>query len=111
MGEKEFSLYEAYWGLKEKPFENTPDPRFLYQSEDIGDVFTRLLYTLNGNRGAALLTPEVLNVRAWALIWLNTMKYIIIFKNTRGCMPRRCNTKKDHEPPGSQTTGRENSCF
>jgi type II secretory pathway predicted ATPase ExeA len=58
MGEKEFSLYEAYWGLKEKPFENTPDPRFLYQSEDIGDVFTRLLYTLNGNRGAALLTGE-----------------------------------------------------
>ena len=51
-------MYEAYWGLKEKPFENTPDPRFLYQFKDGDDVFTRLLYTLKGNRGAALLTGE-----------------------------------------------------
>ena len=51
-------MYEAYWGLKEKPFENTPDSRFLYHSEDSDDVFTRLLYTLKGNRGAALLTGE-----------------------------------------------------
>jgi len=29
---REFGLYEAYWGLEEKPFENTPDQRFLYQS-------------------------------------------------------------------------------
>lgn len=49
-------MYEAYWGLREKPFENTPDPRFLFQNEDTADLFTRLLYTLKSNRGAAMLT-------------------------------------------------------
>ena len=51
-------MYEAYWGLREKPFENTPDPRFLFQSDETADVYIRLLYTLKGNRGAALLTGE-----------------------------------------------------
>ena len=49
---------EAYWGLKEKPFENTPDPRFLFHPGDNGDVFHRLLYALKGSRGAAMLTGE-----------------------------------------------------
>jgi len=53
---EESVLYEAYWGLEEKPFENTPDPRFLYHSENSTDVFTRLLYALQSNRGAVLLT-------------------------------------------------------
>jgi len=51
-------VYEAYWGLKEKPFANTPDPRYLYQAGDAGELFTRLLYTLDSNRGAAMLTGE-----------------------------------------------------
>lgn len=49
-------MYEAYWGMREKPFENTPDPRFLYRSEDLAEVYARLLYTLKSNHGAALLT-------------------------------------------------------
>ena len=51
-------MHEAYWGLKEKPFDNTPDPRFLYHSAASAGVFTRLLYTLQSNRGAALLTGD-----------------------------------------------------
>lgn len=49
-------MYEAYWGLQEKPFENTPDPRFLYLPEEGEDVYTRLLYALKSNRGAVMLT-------------------------------------------------------
>jgi general secretion pathway protein A len=49
-------LYEKYWGLKEKPFENTPDPRLLFHTDDSSGFYARLLYTLKGNRGAALLT-------------------------------------------------------
>ena len=49
-------MYEKYWGLQEKPFENTPDPRFLFHSDDIAEVFKRLLYALKNNRGAAMLT-------------------------------------------------------
>lgn len=51
-------MYEAYWGLQEKPFENTPDPRFLYRSESVDEIFTRLAYTLQSNRGAAVLTGD-----------------------------------------------------
>jgi len=63
MGEREICgevrsppLYEAYWGLREKPFENTPDPRFFYQSPACAELWTRLLYVLKERRGAALLT-------------------------------------------------------
>ena len=49
-------MYEAYWGLREKPFENTPDPRFFYQSPASAELWTRLLYVLKERRGAALLT-------------------------------------------------------
>ena len=51
-------MYEAYWGMQEKPFENTPDPRFLYYSTDTDEAYTRMLYALQGNRGAAMLTGE-----------------------------------------------------
>src|SRR3989338_7888492 len=27
------TMYETYWGFREKPFKNTPDPRFLYTSD------------------------------------------------------------------------------
>lgn len=49
-------MYEAYWGLREKPFENTPDPRFLFLADEGEEVFTRLLYALQSHRGAAVLT-------------------------------------------------------
>ena len=52
------SMYEAYWGLDKKPFENTPDPRFLYRSDDLEDLYTRLLYTLSSRHGAALISGE-----------------------------------------------------
>ena len=51
-------MYEAYWGMQEKPFENTPDPRFLYYGADTDEAYTRMLYALQGNRGAAMLTGE-----------------------------------------------------
>lgn len=52
------SMYEAYWGLAEKPFQNTPDPRFLYRSESLTDLYTRLLYTLTSRHGAALISGD-----------------------------------------------------
>jgi hypothetical protein len=44
-------LYQEYWGLSEKPFENTPDPRFLYKSPAVTETFAKLLYALKSNRG------------------------------------------------------------
>ena len=49
-------MYEAYWGLKEKPFQNTPDPRFLYHSPQHEEALSRLIYAVQESVGAALLT-------------------------------------------------------
>lgn len=49
-------MYEKYWNLKEKPFENTPDPRFLYNSPQHEEGLNRMLYTVKERKGAGLLT-------------------------------------------------------
>jgi general secretion pathway protein A len=51
-------MYEKYWGLKEKPFENTPDPRFIYFSHEHLEAISRLTYTVEERKGAALLTGD-----------------------------------------------------
>lgn len=49
-------MYEEYWGLKEKPFENTADPRFLYESTQHEEALVRLRYAVHGDKGIAVLT-------------------------------------------------------
>ncbi len=49
-------MYEKYWGLTEKPFENTPDPRFVYYSPEHEEAFSRLLYAVTEGKGAGMLT-------------------------------------------------------
>lgn len=51
-------MYLEHWGLKEKPFENTPDPRFFFQSDQHREALMRLLYAIHEAKGAALLTGE-----------------------------------------------------
>ncbi len=49
-------MYENYWGLKEKPFQNTPNPRFLYYSPQHEEALARILYAVREGVGAATLT-------------------------------------------------------
>jgi len=49
-------MYETYWGLRERPFVNTPDPRFLYYSSEHEEAFSRLMYAVQGNMGGCMLT-------------------------------------------------------
>jgi type II secretory pathway predicted ATPase ExeA len=49
-------MYEEYWGLTESPFENTPNPRFLYYSKEHEEGLSRLLYAVERKKGAAILT-------------------------------------------------------
>ena len=51
-------MYEAYWGLGEKPFENVPDPRFLYRSAEHEEALARLRYAVTARKGGALLTGD-----------------------------------------------------
>jgi len=49
-------MYEKYWGLNRKPFENTPDPTFFYYSKQHEESLARLIYAVKERKGAALLT-------------------------------------------------------
>lgn len=51
-------MYLEYWQLQEKPFENTPDPRFIYYSQQHKEALARLVYIVHEHKGAALLTGE-----------------------------------------------------
>jgi len=49
---------DTYWGLRETPFENAPNPRFLWLSPAHSDALVRLSYALRQRRGCAVLTGE-----------------------------------------------------
>lgn len=49
-------MYAEYWGLSMLPFENTPDPKFFYQSPQHQEGLARLNYVVQGRKGAAVLT-------------------------------------------------------
>ena len=49
-------MYEAYWNLKEMPFENTSDLRFLYRSSQHEEALARMFYTIQYKKGGGVLT-------------------------------------------------------
>ncbi len=51
-------MYEGYWKLREKPFRNTPNPRYLYVSQGHEEALTRLLYAVAERKGGMLLTGD-----------------------------------------------------
>ncbi len=52
-------MYEAFYGLREKPFNLTPDPKFLYLSEKHKEAFAHLLYGIKSRSGFVMLTGEI----------------------------------------------------
>jgi len=52
-------MYCNYFGFKEKPFQITPNPRFLYLSRNHKEAFAHLLYGINAHAGFIELTGEV----------------------------------------------------
>lgn len=51
-------MYLDYWHFKEKPFENTPDPRFFYCSRRHEEALMRFLYALQERKAAFMLSGE-----------------------------------------------------
>jgi type II secretory pathway predicted ATPase ExeA len=51
-------MYKAFYGLLEKPFSKTPDPRFLYLSSGHREALARLEYAIEESE-LALLTGEI----------------------------------------------------
>jgi general secretion pathway protein A len=52
-------MYLRFFGLSEKPFAITPDPRYLYLSERHAEALAHLLYGINESGGFIQLTGEV----------------------------------------------------
>jgi general secretion pathway protein A len=52
-------MYTSFFGLQEKPFAITPDPRYLYLSERHAEALAHLLYGINEAGGFIQLTGEV----------------------------------------------------
>jgi general secretion pathway protein A len=52
-------MYTSFFGLIEKPFAITPDPRYLYLSERHAEALAHLLYGINEAGGFVQLTGEV----------------------------------------------------
>lgn len=52
-------MYTQFFGLTEKPFSITPDPRYLYMSQRHADALAHLLYGISESGGFIQLTGEV----------------------------------------------------
>lgn len=51
-------MYEEFYGLREKPFSKTPDPRFLFLSKSHEEALARLQYAVE-EKDLILLTGEI----------------------------------------------------
>lgn len=52
-------MYTGFFGLNEKPFSITPDPRYLYMSERHAEALAHLIYGVKESGGFIQLTGEV----------------------------------------------------
>ena len=58
-GRSAFLTYEPYYGLREKPFSLSADPRFLYKSRTHSPVFDDLLAGIRRREGLIVLTGDI----------------------------------------------------
>ena len=52
-------MYESYYGLKENPFNVTPDPKFIFLGENHQEALAHLLYGVRERKGFVVITGEV----------------------------------------------------
>ena len=52
-------MYERYYGLAEKPFSLTPDPKYLYRSESHANAFDLLQYAIKRREGFVVVTGDI----------------------------------------------------
>ena len=51
-------MYEQFYGLEKNPFALTPDPRFLYMTEDHQNARAGLMYAILSRKGFTVLTGD-----------------------------------------------------
>jgi len=53
------AMYTRYYGLTRKPFENTPDPLFLFQSKSHREVLASLIYGIDSAKGLIVVVGDI----------------------------------------------------
>jgi general secretion pathway protein A len=67
------TMYEAYWQLAQKPFENSCDPRFYFPDESHQAALLKLRYAVENQRGAALLAGPAGSGKTLSVAMLRTV--------------------------------------
>ena len=52
-------MYLDFYGLKEKPFNATPDPKFLYLTPGHREALAQLTYGVQEHKGFIVLTGDI----------------------------------------------------
>jgi general secretion pathway protein A len=52
-------MYKGFYGLKENPFSVSPDPRYLFVTQQIEETLSSLMYGIQTRKGIITLTGEV----------------------------------------------------
>ena len=52
-------MYCNFFGFTERPFEMTPDPKYLYLNQAYKELLTSLVYGVNARRGFIVIIGEV----------------------------------------------------
>jgi general secretion pathway protein A len=52
-------MYESFYGLKEKPFNLTPDPDYIFMSQGHENALIHLEYAITENKGFVVITGEI----------------------------------------------------
>jgi general secretion pathway protein A len=55
----ETEMYQEYYGLKDIPFSLAPDPKYLFRTESLLEVFANLQYGIEHSKGIVVVTGEV----------------------------------------------------
>ncbi|HLG16583.1 MAG TPA: AAA family ATPase, partial [Blastocatellia bacterium] len=52
-------MYQQYYGMREIPFSLAPDPKYLFRTESLLEVFANLQYGIENGKGLVVVTGEV----------------------------------------------------
>ncbi|MGD0897053.1 MAG: AAA family ATPase [Thermoguttaceae bacterium] len=66
-------MYESYWQLRQKPFDNTVDPQFYFPSQSHQAALLKLRYAVENRRGGALLAGPAGTGKTLVAAMLRTM--------------------------------------
>src|SRR5215468_698034 len=52
-------MYKRFYGLRDNPFSLAPDPKYLFRTESLLEVFANLQYGIENGKGLVVVTGEV----------------------------------------------------